>query len=88
MSKTIEYASFTIWGELEYGDGPLFWDGEKWSNGVGVESWIDEDVAQYEFIHCQEDLENIKSIRLEKSITYEGEPDIDDVVLEEKVISE
>lgn len=42
MSKTIEYASFTIWG----------------------------------------------SIRLEKSITYEGEPDIDDVVLEEKVISE
>jgi hypothetical protein len=84
MEKVIEYVSFTIWGDLEYGDGPLFWNGEKWSNGAGVESWMDEDAARYEFIRCQEDLENIKNIKLVKSIVYRDEPDVETKTLEEK----
>lgn len=86
--RVIEYVTFTIWAELEYGDGPLFWDGEKWSDNMGVYSFTNEDEARSEFQLCQQDLDNIKKIRLVKSITYENEPDIDDVVLEEKVISE
>ena len=43
MKKAIEYVSFTVWGELEYGNGPLFWDGEKWSDDQGIWSWTDED---------------------------------------------
>jgi hypothetical protein len=87
--KIIEYVSFTIWAELEYGDGPLFWDGEKWSDDQGIYSWADEDAARYEFIQCQNNLENIKNIKnikLVKSITYRDEPEIEDVILEEKEI--
>lgn len=86
MSKVIEHVSFTVWGELEYGNGPLFWDGEKWSDDQGIWSWTDEDAARYEFIQCQSDLENIKRIRLVKDIVYRNEPDMETKVLEEKNI--
>ena len=85
--KVIEYVSFTIWAELEYGNGPLFWNGEKWSDDQSIESWMDEDAARYEFIRCQEDLENIKNIKLVKSIVYRDEPDVEDIVLEEMEIT-
>ena len=86
MKKVIEHVSFTIWGELGYGDGPLFWDGEKWSDDQGIYSWADEDAARYEFIQCQDDLGNIKRIRLVKDIVYRDEPDVETKVLEEKNI--
>ena len=84
--RIIEYVSFTIWAELEYGDGPLFWDGEKWSNGVGVESWMDEDAARWCFMKCQNDLDNIKKIKLIKNVVYQNEPEVEERVLEEKEI--
>ena len=86
MKKVIEHVSFTIWGELEHGDGPLFWDGEKWSDDQGICSWTDEDAARYGFIQCQDDLGNIKRIRLVKDIVYRDEPDVETKVLEEKNI--
>ena len=85
--KIIKYVSFTIWAELEYGDGPLFWDGEKWSDDQRIESWMDEDAARWYFMDCQNDLENIKKIKLVKSISYRDEPDVEDIVLEEKEIT-
>lgn len=86
MSKVIQYVSFTIWAELEYGDGPLFWDGEKWSNDQSIESWMDEHAARCCFMDCQNDLENIKKIKLVKSIAYQDEPEIEDIILEEKKV--
>ena len=88
MNKIIEHVSFTVWGELEYGNGPLFWDGEKWSDDQSIWSWADEDTARYGFIRCQDDLENIKRIRLVKDIVYRNEPDVETKVLEEKNISD
>ena len=85
--RIIEYVSFTIWAELEYGNGPLFWDGEKWSDDQSIEGWMDEDAARYEFIQCQSDLENIKKIKLVKSIVYRDEPDVEGIVLEEMEIT-
>ena len=85
--KVIEYVSFTIWAELEYGNGPLFWNGEKWSDDQSIESWMDEDAARWCFMDCQNDLENIKNIKLVKSIVYRDEPDVEDIVLEEKEIT-
>jgi hypothetical protein len=84
--KVIKYVSFTIWAELEYGDGPLFWNGEKWSDDQSIYSFMDEDAARWCFMDCQNDLENIKSIKLVKSIVYRDEPDVEDIVLEEKEI--
>jgi len=84
--KIIEYVSFTIWAELEYGDGPLFWDGEKWSDDQSIYSFMDEDAARWCFMDYQNDLENIKNIKLVKSIVYRDEPDVEDIVLEEKEI--
>ena len=83
-AEDIIYVSFTIWGELEYGNGPLFWDGEKWSDDMGVHSFTDENEARSEFVRCQDDLDNIKNVRLVKSIVYENKPDVKDIVLEEK----
>ena len=84
--KVIEYVSFTIWAELEYGDGPLFWNGEKWSNDQSIYSFMDEHAARWCFMDCQNDLENVKKIKLVKSIVYRDEPDIENVTLEEKEI--
>ena len=86
MSKVIQYVSFAIWAELEYGDGPLFWDGEKWSDNQRIESWMDEDAARWCFIDCKNDLENIKKIKLVKSIVYQDEPEIEEIILEEKEV--
>ena len=47
---------------------------------------MDEHAARWYFMDCQNDLENIKNIKLVKSITYRDEPEIEDVILEEKEI--
>ena len=64
----------------------MFWDVKKWSDDQGIWSWADEDAARYGFIQCQDDLENIKRIRLVKDIVYRDEPDVETKVLEEKNI--
>ena len=80
--------TYEIWLDLEYGPS-LFWDGEKWSDDAGLQSWTDLDEVMREFDRCVgSDTFNMQRVYVVKSVCSDNEPDVKTEVIKERVFNE